>query len=184
VSAGTPLRARGAGYLALAMLVLVLGGCGGSSGKGSTKGKASAGPTGVASTTQPTTTQPEPPCRRVPDEVVKRITKQLTSRIEVKDDVWQMVRASNVHELGLDNPYFVSARARVAPSPTTYGSWTVENLKTGAVIALDGTAKAGTSPEKGINFNAYEHLVNNHDYTQSRECAQAEYELKQEKRKG
>ena len=167
--------------------MLVLAGCGG--GGSSTKGGKANGASGKANahststSTQPVSTQPEPPCMPVPDSLIKQITGLLNPKIKLEDDVWQMVRANNVHELGLDNPYFISARARVAPDPTTYATWTVEDLKQGTVIPLDGTAKAGTESQKGIDPDAYEDLAKNKDYTQSRECAQARFELKQEAKK-
>jgi hypothetical protein len=165
--------------------ILAFGGCGSSGGNSPKKGGGSASSGNASSTstsTQPVSTQPGPPCKPVPDPLIKQISGLLNSKIKV-GDVWQMVHANKVHELGLDNPYFISARARVAPDPTTYGSWTVQDLENGTVIPLDGTAKAGTKPQKGIDPNAYEDLVTNHDYTQSRECAQAQFELMQEARK-
>jgi hypothetical protein len=178
---------RGAGYLAFcgAVLGLAVGGCGGSEGDTSTERRHPGGPNGETSQTSPRpgSTQPEAPCMPVPDHLIDQITGGLNSKIKVAGDVWQMVHANKLHELGLDNPYFISARARVAPDPTTYGSWTVQDLKHGTVIPLDGTAKAGTKRQKGIDPNAYQDLVTNDDYTQSRECAQEQFELMQEARK-
>ena len=184
------MTARARGFMCVALVslaaILALGGCG-SGGGTSTKGGKSTGATGNANSTststEPVSTQPEAPCMPVPDSLIKQITGLLNSKIKVEDDVWQMVQANKLHELGLDDPYFISARAKVAPDPTTYASWTVQDLKNGTVIPLDGTAKAGTESQKGVEPDAYEDLTKDHDYTQSRECAQAQFELKQETKK-
>jgi hypothetical protein len=172
---------RGACCLVLAgMATGVLGGCG-ASGDSAPDGNHSAGTSGHPNqtSTQPVSTQPERPCMRVPQPVIQQITELLNPNINVQD-VWQIVHANKVHELGLDNPYFISARAKLTGRPTTYASWTLQDLKQGTVIPLDGTAKSATEPQKGIDPDAYEDLVNNNDYTQSRGCAQAQFELEQE----
>lgn len=177
-----------AALIASFVLLIAAAGCGSGSGTG-TRSKSGTSDRGQASPQSSSGkeprgivgTQPGAPCRPVPDELVHRIVDQLNSKIKV-GDVWQMVQARNVHELGLDDPYFISARVTVAPDPATYGSWTVQDLKTGAVIPLDGPAKAGTNADKSINPDRYEDLVTNADYTHSRACAQSQYELKQQAR--